>query len=90
MTSLNHTPPRIASNQPFDNRFYPKENELFWYISRTLKVCSARYLHNKNPKNNNAHLEIAQSLNCFKTKNNAQDALALLTKALIDYHQQSR
>lgn len=68
------------------NRWKPKEKELFWYISRTLKICSARYLNNKNPKNNNVHKEIATSLNCYKTQAIANKALHKIRRTLIYFH----
>lgn len=67
-------------------QYRPKPSELFWYISRTLKICSARYLNNKSPKNNNVHKEIASSLNCFQSKEQAQQALAFITATLKSIH----
>lgn len=67
-----------------NNKWIPKEKELFWYISRTLKICSNFYLNNKSQKNNNVHLEIVESGNCFKTKDEAAKILVKIRQILAD------
>jgi len=66
-----------------DNKIWqPKEKELFWYVSRTMRVFSARWLNSENKKNNNPHFLMAISFNCFKTKEQAEEAKNEILKTL--------